>query len=111
MIDEALGGCASEDLLPSRQELEALFVQKHGSPDSVGWAPQRRYRFGNFLPADVYEALVHKLVRPGHDWIDVGGGESIFPENPGLATKLASRCARVLAVDPSDNVCRNSFVQ
>ncbi|AMV38193.1 class I SAM-dependent methyltransferase [Planctomyces sp. SH-PL62] len=95
---------------PSPRELEAFFLQKHGKPETVGWAPRRRFRFGYFLPMDVYELVVGKCVDPGCNWLDVGGGRAIFPENPRLARELVSRCEKVVAVDPSDNVQRNDFV-
>lgn len=97
-------------LLPTKPELEALFLLKHGSLKTVGWAPRRRFRFGYFFPTDVYECLIGKLVVPGITWLDVGGGNAIFPENPRLAQELASRCAKVVAVDPSENVLQNKFV-
>jgi SAM-dependent methyltransferase len=96
---------------PTLQELKSLFVQKYGSPEKVGWAPRRRFRFGYYLPADVYECLVGKLVAPGCVWLDVGGGHAVFPSNPELARDLVARCAKVVAVDPSDNVHRNDFAQ
>src|SRR5688572_3277400 len=96
--------------LPAPEEMEQLFAQKYGSSGDLGWAPRRRRRFGYYLPSDYYEALVSKLVIPGCRWIDVGGGHDIFPENPSLARSLAARCSTVVAVDPSDNVHRNSFV-
>jgi len=98
------------DLLPTSRELDLLFQQKHGAPEAVGWAPQRRFRFGYYLPADIYESLLSKLVVPGCAWLDIGGGQAIFPENPRLARELASRCERVTAVDPSVNVLQNDFV-
>lgn len=101
----------TDELLPSSIELEAVFRQKHGDPTAVGWAPKRRYRFGYYLPADVYEAVVSKLIVPGGAWIDVGGGHAIFPENPKLSRELVAQCGRVTAVDPSENVLRNEFVQ
>lgn len=110
-IDAVTRPPISPDVLPTPQDLEALFRQKHGDPDTVGWAPSRRFRAGYFYPADVYEALVSKLVPPGGAWLDVGGGHQIFPENPRLARDLAARCARVAAVDPSENVLHNEFVQ
>ena len=96
--------------LPSREELKELFLQKHGRPEEIGWAPRRRFRFEYYLPADVYEATVKKHVFDGCAWIDIGGGHSIFPENAGLACSLASRCSRIVAVDPSENIDRNTFV-
>jgi 2-polyprenyl-3-methyl-5-hydroxy-6-metoxy-1,4-benzoquinol methylase len=97
------------NLVPTRPELEQLFRQKHGAPEETGWAPRRRLQFGYFPPADVYEAVVDKLVVTGSTWIDVGGGHNIFPENPQLARSLSARCSEVVAVDPSENVHRNSF--
>ena len=110
MEDALSTGQATDDVLPTPQELEAPFRQKYGALEGVGWAPRRRFRFGYYLPADVYESLVGKLIVPGSAWLDVGGGHAIFPENPGLARQLASRCARVVAVDPSENVLANEFV-
>lgn len=95
---------------PSESELEILFHQKYGSPVEAGWSPRQRHRFGYYLPADVYEALVARLIVPGSNWLDVGGGHEIFPENPALAHALAKRCARVVAVDPSANVRDNPYV-
>lgn len=96
--------------LPTRQELEHLFIRKHGRPETTGWSPRRRFEFHYFTPADLYEACVSRYVTSGCRWLDVGGGHDIFPENPGLARDLVSRCSKVVAVDPSDNVLRNTFV-
>jgi SAM-dependent methyltransferase len=101
---------STEDTLPSPQELKALFLQRHGRPEAVGWGPRRRFRFRYYLPAEVYELVVSKRVNPGCVWLDVGGGHAIFPDNPRLARELVSRCAKVVAVDPSDNVQQNEFV-
>lgn len=90
--------------LPDRGELEAHFADKHGSPTSAGWAPQRRFRSGYFTPSDRYEALLDRLVEPSTHWLDVGGGHQIFPDHPRLAQRLAERCQRLVAVDPSPNV-------
>ena len=100
----------SADAFPTAAELTSLFRQKYGDPEAVGWAPRRRFRFAYYLPSDVYECLVGKLVAPGCAWLDVGGGHAVFPENAAWARALVSRCARVVAVDPSDNVHRNGFV-
>jgi 2-polyprenyl-3-methyl-5-hydroxy-6-metoxy-1,4-benzoquinol methylase len=93
--------------LPTRAELEGHFVQKYGDPSSTGWAPRRRRRFGYAHPADIYEALVDRLVRPGTRWLDVGGGRSPFPENIALARDLIARSGYAVAVDPSPNVREN----
>jgi SAM-dependent methyltransferase len=102
-------GCATPAWL-SRAELDAVFQEKYGSSGAVGWNPERRRRFGYFLPADVYECTVAKYVREGCDWVDVGGGHQIFPENPTLARRLAARSNTVVAVDPDPNVNENPFV-
>jgi SAM-dependent methyltransferase len=91
-------------------DLEQLFEQKYGRSNKVGWAPLRRHHWGYYLPADVYEACVSKLVFDGCSWVDIGGGHSIFPDNPALARSLVSRCSLVVAVDPSENVKNNDFV-
>lgn len=96
--------------LPSPAELEELFRSKYGDPETTGEAPRRRFRFGYFTPADIYESVVSRRVTAGCLWLDVGGGHSIFPENPGLARTLVARCAKVVAVDPSENVLRNDLV-
>jgi SAM-dependent methyltransferase len=95
--------------LPSELELDALFQQKYGNPKDVGWSPRRRWRFGFYPPADVYEAILNRLVFHGCSWVDAGGGHTIFPENPALARTLASRCSLMVCVDPSDNIRRNDF--
>jgi 2-polyprenyl-3-methyl-5-hydroxy-6-metoxy-1,4-benzoquinol methylase len=96
--------------LPSQQELQQLFLEKHGRPEKIGWAPRRRHSLGYYLPADIYEATVKRLVFEGCRWIDVGCGHSIFPENESLSRSLASRCSSVVGVDPSDNIRENRWV-
>lgn len=96
--------------MPSLEELKGLGLQKYGEPESTGWSPRQRSRFGYYLPADRYEALVQKLVFEGCAWVDVGGGHDIFPENPELARTLVSRSSLAVAVDPSDNIEQNEFV-
>ena len=102
---------SDDEPLPTRAELEAVFRLKHGAPETTGWAPARRFRNGYFTPADVYESLVSRFVQPGIRWLDVGGGHAVFPDNPQLAKQLVGRAAHVAAVDPSDNVHQNEFVQ
>jgi SAM-dependent methyltransferase len=94
----------------SADELADLFRLKHGNPNDTGWAPRRRFSAGYFTPADIYEATVRRLARGGASWLDVGGGSSLFPENPRLAKELVAECSRVVAVDPSDNVAKNPDV-
>lgn len=96
---------------PSQAELAELFRLKHGDPAQAGPGPKRRWAFGYFTPDDVYETLVDRLVRPGIDWLDVGGGRDLFPSNRRLARRLAERCRLLVGVDPSDNLQENPFVQ
>ncbi len=94
---------------PGRVELEKIFWQKHGHPAKLGWGPRTRFSFGYFTPDEYYEAVVSRLAQPACSWIDVGGGRDVFPDNPALATHLAARCRRLVAVDPSDTVEENPF--
>jgi len=95
---------------PSDDELAQLFQQKYGHVTQTGWSPRQRHEFGYYLPADVYEALLNRVIVPGCSWLDVGGGHHIFPENATLSRTLADRCSTVVAVDPSDNVLQNPYV-
>jgi 2-polyprenyl-3-methyl-5-hydroxy-6-metoxy-1,4-benzoquinol methylase len=98
-----------DTLKPSISDLVAVFRQKHGDPAQTGWGPRTRDSFGYFTPDEHYEAVVAKLVEPGCSWIDVGGGRDVFPDNRLLASELAARCRRFVAVDPSDTVEENQF--
>lgn len=95
---------------PDERDLEALFRRHFGDPSDHGWRVRMRARFGYHSPDQWYEAVVDRLVTPGCRWLDVGGGKSVFPENPSLARELAGRCALLVGVDPSDNIDENSFV-
>ena len=91
------------------QDLQELFLLKHGDPGRTGWSPRRRLRFGYYQPADYYEALVNKLVTAKTDWIDIGGGAALFPHNRPLSQLLSERAHRLVVVDPSDNIDRSPF--
>ena len=92
------------------EDLRRNFVLKHGALETTGWAPRRRLRFGYHPPADHYETLINKLVTEYTDWIDVGGGGALFPNNETLARVLSERARRLVGVDPSDNIDTNSFL-
>jgi hypothetical protein len=98
------------ELPPRPEALERLFRGKYGDPLTTGWSPRRRYRYGYYLPSDVYEAVVDQLVSPGCRWLDVGGGHNVFPENPALAKQLVARSARCVAVDPDPTTHKNQLV-
>lgn len=95
---------------PTREELEEFFQIKYGDPDTTGWGPRMRFRFGHFTPDDIYESIVLRLVHEGCSWVDVGSGRDIFPSNPELAKILADRCEILVGVDPSNNIDENPFI-
>lgn len=98
-------------ILPSPDDLARLFTLKYGDVATTGPNPRRRHAHNYFLPADIYEATVANAVFSGCDWLDVGGGSSPFPDNPKLATELASRAGRFVGVDPSANVFDNPYTR
>lgn len=94
--------------IASPQELETLFREKYTG--GRGWGPRMRHRFGYFNPDDCYEALLARLVTPQTSWLDVGCGRELFPSYPQQAHRLASRCRRLVGIDPSPNVHDNPYV-
>ena len=88
-----------------------MFRLKYGDPATTGWSPRRRFEFGYYQPADYYEALIEKLVTADTDWIDIGGGGALFPDNQPLSKLLSERARRLVAVDPSDNLDSNPYPQ
>src|SRR4051812_446934 len=80
-------------LLPSREDLDRLFCQKHGEPTSTGWRPRTSFRWGYFTPDDYYEATLDRAITPGCRWLDVGCGRELLPGNAALAQALARRCS------------------
>jgi ubiquinone/menaquinone biosynthesis C-methylase UbiE len=91
-----------------REHVSRIFSEKYGNP-ALGPIPRRCVRFGYFFPDEYYEASIEKLVTSGSHWLDVGGGRDVFPSNAKLARRLADRCGRLVAVDPSPNVLENPF--
>lgn len=99
----------SGPLTLNRDEIAAVSRRKHGDLRTTGWRPRARHAFGYFTPDEHYDAMVSKLAIEGCDWIDVGGGRDVFPDNAALAEMLAARCRRLVAVDPSPTVHENSI--
>lgn len=93
----------------SDADLYELFEIKYGGVDSAGWSPRRRLKFGYYQAGDIYEATVKKLVTKDSRWIDVGGGDALFPDNVALSSMLAQSCKKLVAVDPSVNVLKNPY--
>src|SRR5581483_4482933 len=98
-------------LEPKKDELQRIFLQKHGDPNKTWSSPRSRRFFGYYTPDEYYEAVVSKLVDTDTSWIDVGGGRDLFPDNSPLAAELAARCRQLVAVDPSDTVEDNQFAK
>jgi 2-polyprenyl-3-methyl-5-hydroxy-6-metoxy-1,4-benzoquinol methylase len=89
--------------------MEWLLDLKYGPASQQGWSPLLRRKFGYVTPDDRYEETVAGLVANDTEWLDVGGGSTLFPRNPKLGQILAGRCTRLVAVDPSDNVTENEL--
>jgi 2-polyprenyl-3-methyl-5-hydroxy-6-metoxy-1,4-benzoquinol methylase len=87
--------------------LQQLFEVKYEPVGETGWGPRLRQQFGHFSPDDLYEAAVEGLIDSDTAWLDVGGGSTVFPDNPNLARIIAGRCKRLVVVDPSSNVHEN----
>lgn len=99
-----------ESFVPTRADLERLFLTKYGDAGSCGWSPRMRHRFGYFNPDDEYEATVDRLVGPQTVWLDAGCGRFLFPSNAPLAKQLSDRCAYLVGVDPDDTLDENPYV-
>ena len=87
-----------------------VFHAKYGPSERLGWGPQLRLRFGYFNPDDIYEATVASLIDPSTDWLDVGCGSQVFPDNLPTAQQLSQRCQSLVGVDPSENINDNELI-
>jgi len=95
---------------PGRSDLEAVFRLKYGDPETTGWGPRMRWRFGYFNPDEHYEATVDRLVTSATRWLDVGCGRELFPSNRALARQLSDRARRLVGIDPDVTLEENPFV-
>jgi SAM-dependent methyltransferase len=75
-----------------------------------GWTPRLHKLFGYSSPDDWYEATLFHLIGPDTDWLDVGCGRHVFPNNKKGARHLAATCRVLIGVDPSDNIHQNQIV-
>ncbi len=92
---------------------EALLeVTRLRTPKSgvLGWGPALLARFGYHTPDEWYEAALTSLVREDTDWLDVGCGWRLLPQNQRLAQLLAARCRFVAGVDPDPSIERNPLL-
>jgi SAM-dependent methyltransferase len=97
---------------PIRPErhMDEMLAFKYGPAESRGWGPRLRERFGYSRPGDWYEAMLFALVGPETEWLDIGCGRNVLPIDPDGARHLASRCRRLVGVDPSENVMENPLL-
>ena len=113
MNDAAYGGAApaGADGLRARAAaaLPAVLLDKYGPAEAQGWGPRMRAGFGHATPDDWYEASLDALVTPATRWLDVGCGRDLFPSNAATARRLAARCARLVGIDPDDNIDDNPW--
>lgn len=105
------GVCDSSGLRVTLDDLLAVFNLKYRRTPQLGWGPRTRLERGYFTPDEYYEAVVRRLVVDGADWVDIGCGRDIFPQNPALARELAAKCGRLLGIDPDPNVRDNPFIK
>jgi SAM-dependent methyltransferase len=99
-----------EHLIPSQDELTALFQRLHGDPLRLGWRVRMHARFGYFPSQSWYEGTVNSVAKAGCRMVDVGGGKALLPHNRRLSRELADRCSLLVGVDPSAGVLENDFV-
>jgi len=90
--------------LPNEREVEALYRRLHGDPMTHGWRVRMRHRFGYWTANAWYRAMIDSLVTDSSLWADVGGGKSVFPNDPDLSRELSRRCRLLVGVDPSENL-------
>lgn len=96
--------------LPDAQTLRQMTELRYGPPERQGWGPALRDAYDYRTPDDVYEALIAGLVVPGANWLDVGCGRELFPDNQALAAVLSARCARLVGADPDPTLQENPWV-
>lgn len=98
------------DLFPSANELKNFHANLYGDVSQHGWRVQLRHHFGYYAPSLIYQFVVDRLVNESTEWIDIGGGKTLFPENRALSYELSERCDYLFGVDPSDNIHSNDVV-
>jgi len=94
----------------TQDHLQQIFQVKYQTGEPMGWGPRLRWKFGYFNPDDVYEATVDSLVSEATEWLDVGCGRDIFPNNVPVAKRLAQRCRLLVGLDPSENIDENPLI-
>jgi SAM-dependent methyltransferase len=100
----------SSSAIVTDADLKEVFATRYGDGNGVGWGPRIRERFNYFTPDEYYEAMVNKLVTVNCEWLDVGCGRYVFPNNVNLARILSERCAFLAGVDPDLTIDENTFI-
>ena len=95
---------------PSERQLTSLFERYKADVSQHGWRVRMRQKFGHHKPELWYQTVVDSLVTEECRWLDVGGGKDILSRNPELSRELAERCKYLIAVDPSETVNQNKYV-
>ena len=87
-----------------------FLTMKYGKPEKQNWGPRYRAKAGYQTPDDIYEMTIRGLVSSSTDWLDVGCGRDLFPQNMPTAELLAARCRSLTGIDPSPNVFENKLL-
>lgn len=95
---------------PTIDDVNAVFGRFRSADKVDGWRVRLRKRFGYFKPIVWYQTTVDQLAQEGVEWIDVGGGKTLFPNNPNLSIELSRRAAFLVGVDPSNTLEQNELV-
>jgi 2-polyprenyl-3-methyl-5-hydroxy-6-metoxy-1,4-benzoquinol methylase len=93
-----------------QDSLTEVFAEKYGDLARAGWGPRMRRCFRHATPDDWYEATLSHLVGPGTNWLDVGCGRDLFPNNLPTARRLAQSCHHLTGIDPDANILENMLV-
>jgi len=96
-------------MIPSTKVLKSRHLARYGDCSQFGWRIKLHRKYGYHDSDAWYEATVNSLVTDETDWLDVGGGKSIFPYNKQLAPELAERCRSLVVVDPA--ISHNSLAE
>lgn len=100
----------SQYKMPTHGQMRERLVQQYGDLSRHGWRVRQKWRFQYFSPELWYEAVVDGLVNGETTWIDIGGGNAVFPASKTLSKTLADRCRKLVGVDPSENIHSNEFL-
>ncbi len=93
----------------SRAELDATVLSTVEAPEQLGWGQKRRLRYSYYRPGEYYAGIVGKCLKDGDSWLDVGGGNRLFPGHRALEERMSKRASRLVAVDPNENVLKNQL--